>query len=348
MEDTEDEVIIPAVKKYKINDQVLGVRTCRKVAQRTRPSFLPAAAAAAAAAAENPTLTPLKEEDLPVAKRKRTMPPPLKEEDLPVAKRKRTMPPPLEEEDLPVAKRLRLRRQAPTSISTAADEVVNHAHTADTATTDSADDTPTDPVVSPAALLPIATTSRAPLHRWKPAEDAKLMEAVKKHGNNWVAVAKLVPGRTNEQCRKRWVRTLDPANNGTNLTNGKKGKWTPAEDAKLTEAVKKHDNDWVAVAAMVPGRTNKQCRQRWALSLDPADHVKKPGKWSPEEDAKLRKAVKTNGNDWVAVANLVPGRTNVQCCTHFRTLDPAHHGKKPGKWSPEEDAKLRKAVKQHY
>jgi hypothetical protein len=141
MEDTDDENIIP-VKKYKINDQILGVRTCRKVAKRTRPSFLPAAAA------ENPTLTPL------------------------------------EDEDLLVAKRLRLRRQAPTSISTAADGVVNHAHTTDTATTDSADDTPTNPVSS-AALLPSATTSRAPDRRpWTSSEDTMLMKLVKKYGKD--------------------------------------------------------------------------------------------------------------------------------------------------------------------
>jgi hypothetical protein len=144
MEDTEDEVeVIIPVKKYKINDQILGVRTCRKVAKRTRPSFLPAAAAA-----ENPTLTPL------------------------------------EDEDLLVAKRLRLRRQAPTSISTAADGVVNHAHTTDTATTDSADDTPTNPVSS-AALLPSATTSRAPDRRpWTSSEDTMLMKLVKKYGKD--------------------------------------------------------------------------------------------------------------------------------------------------------------------
>jgi hypothetical protein len=218
MEDADDEDIIQ-VKEYKINDQVLGVRTCRKVAQRTRPSFLPAAAAAA----ENPTLTPLEDEDLPAAKR--------------------------------------LRRQAPTSIPTAADGVVHHAHTSDTATTDSPDDTPTDPV-SPAALLPIATTSRAYPRSWKPAEDTKLTEAVKKHGNNWVAVATLLPGRTNEQCRQRWVRTLDLANNGT------KGKWTPAEDTMLTKVVKKYGKDWLAVAQLVPGRTNEQCRHRWVGKLN--------------------------------------------------------------------------------
>jgi hypothetical protein len=39
---------------------------------------------------------------------------------------------------------------------------------------------------------------------------------------------------------------------------------------KLTDAaVKKHGKDWVAVAAMVPGRTDKECRSRWTKTLDP-------------------------------------------------------------------------------
>jgi hypothetical protein len=298
MEDTEDEVIIPAVKKYKINDQILGVRTCRKVAKRTRPSFLPAAAAAAAA--ENPTLTPLEDEDFPAAKRQ--------------------------------------RRQAPASISTAADGVVHHAHTSDTATTDSADNTPTD-LVSPAALLPIATTSRAPPRSWKPVEDAKLTEAVKKYGEDWVKVAKLVSGRTNSQCRHRWVYTLDHAK------TGKEGTWTQEEDAKLTDAVKRYSNNWVAVAKLVPSRTHRQCRRRWVDTLNISNGKK--GKWSPAEDAKLTEAVKKHGNNWVTVAELVSGRTNSQCYQRWvHTLDPANNGKE-GKWSPAEDAKLTEAVKKH-
>jgi hypothetical protein len=43
-------------------------------------------------------------------------------------------------------------------------------------------------------------------------------------------------------------------------------KWEPEEEAKLTDAVKEHsDNNWVAVAALVPGRTNVQARARWLL-----------------------------------------------------------------------------------
>jgi hypothetical protein len=180
-------------------------------------------------------------------------------------------PPQLEDEDIPPAKRARL--QTRDSSSAAADGV----------RTDSADDTPTYPVTL-AVSLPSAAPSRASRRAWKAEEDAKLTKAVKKHGNHWVEVAAMVPGRTRVQCHTRWTQTLDPA-------NGKKGNWTPEEDAKLTEAVKKHgSNHWVAVAMLVPGRTDKRCRQRWVHSLDPTNG-KSGGKWTPEEDAKLTAAV---------------------------------------------------------
>jgi hypothetical protein len=115
---------------------------------------------------------------------------------LPVPARAETPALPPDDADIPAAKRPRL--QAPSNIATAADGVV-HAHTAESATTDSPDDTPTYSV-TPVASLPSVATSRAPSHSWKPEEDAKLIEAIKKHGKKWVVVATLVPGRTNAQC----------------------------------------------------------------------------------------------------------------------------------------------------
>jgi hypothetical protein len=232
----------------------------------------------------------------------RTMPVPDKEGN-PVVPPLPPLPPPSEDEDIPAAKRPRL--QAPTSFSTAADGV----------TTDPSDDTPTDPV-SLAAALPSATASHAPGRRWKGEDDANLTKAVKEHGNDWVAVAAMVPGRTNIQCRLRWTASLDPS-------NVKKGKWKPEEDGKLAEAVKKLGNDWVAVAALVPGRTNKQCYQRWNDVLNPSGGKKKVKWWKPEDDAKLVEAVKEHGKRWVAVAALFPGRTNKQCRHRWvNHLDP--------------------------
>jgi hypothetical protein len=113
-----------------------------------------------------------------------------------------------------------------------------------------------------------------------------------------------VPGRSNNQCSKRWINTLDP------IIKHAMGKWKPEEDAKLNEAVKEHGvNNWDAVAALVPGRTHGQCRYRWVASLDPSLNR---GRWTAEEDANLTEAVTQLGNDWVRIAALVPGRTNIQ------------------------------------
>jgi hypothetical protein len=40
------------------------------------------------------------------------------------------------------------------------------------------------------------------------------------------------------------------------LQQQERGKWKPEEDGKLAEAVQEHYNDWVAVARLVPCRTD--------------------------------------------------------------------------------------------
>jgi hypothetical protein len=96
-----------------------------------------------------------------------------------------------------------------------------------------------------------------------------------------------------------------------NLSNRKRGKWTPTEDAKLTKAVKKYGKDWVTVATLVPGRTNTQYYQRWAGALNASNGKK--GEWTTVEGAKLTEAAYNLGKDWVTVATVVPGRANDQC-----------------------------------
>ena len=50
------------------------------------------------------------------------------------------------------------------------------------------------------------------------------------------------------------------------------GRWLPAEDGKLAEQCSVRGTDWVAVCRSLPGRTDKQCEDRWALiSQDKSD-----------------------------------------------------------------------------
>ena len=53
-----------------------------------------------------------------------------------------------------------------------------------------------------------------PLGRWTNVEDVQLIQAVKQHGRQWHKVADLLPGRTDDQCAKRWREKLDPSIRG--------------------------------------------------------------------------------------------------------------------------------------
>lgn len=46
-------------------------------------------------------------------------------------------------------------------------------------------------------------------------------------------------------------------------------KWTPEEDAKMKELVKIHGlKKWCTIAESLPGRTGKQCRERYIVFFD--------------------------------------------------------------------------------
>jgi hypothetical protein len=85
--------------------------------------------------------------------------------------------------------------------------------------------------------------------KWKAEEDTTLTDAEKEHSyGNRVTVAALVPGRTYNQCCKRWVMSLDPDIN--------KGKWKPEEEVTLTEAVTKCANNMIWLLYVVLNYTS--------------------------------------------------------------------------------------------
>ena len=42
------------------------------------------------------------------------------------------------------------------------------------------------------------------------------------------------------------------------------------------------EHRWTVIASNLPGRTGKQCRERWVNQLDPV--IKRDGGWTEEED----------------------------------------------------------------
>lgn len=84
----------------------------------------------------------------------------------------------------------------------------------------------------------------------------------------WEAIASLVPGRNESQCRYRWSQ--DQEKQGTKLA------WTPQED-ELLRSVWEHNqgSSWAVIAEKLTSlnptikRSGKQCRERWRNHLNP-------------------------------------------------------------------------------
>ncbi|XP_010278658.1 PREDICTED: uncharacterized protein LOC104612781 [Nelumbo nucifera] len=92
---------------------------------------------------------------------------------------------------------------------------------------------------------------------WTAAEDAILIEYVKKHGEgNWNAVQKNSGlSRCGKSCRLRWANHLRP--------NLKKGSFSPEEERLILELHSKLGNKWARMAAQLPGRTDNEIKNYW-------------------------------------------------------------------------------------
>lgn len=92
---------------------------------------------------------------------------------------------------------------------------------------------------------------------WTAEEDEKLLAYISKHGTgDWVSIARTLPGRTRNQCRDRWIYSLDPS--------VVRAPWSPQDDEKLSDVISRlGTGDWSAIASHLSGRTIVQCRSRW-------------------------------------------------------------------------------------
>ena len=87
---------------------------------------------------------------------------------------------------------------------------------------------------------------------------------------------------------------------------------------------------WGEVAALISGRTAKQCRERWCYNLDPALNK---ATWKGDEDETLISTQAAVGNRWARIAAMLPGRSENAVKTRFKSILRA----RKRTWCPEED-----------
>jgi hypothetical protein len=148
--------------------------------------------------------------------------------------------------------------------------------------------------------------------RWTAKQDEQLREAVSEYGcTQWKQIAQRVEGRNHVQCLQRWKKVLQPG-----LI---KGMWSQEEDDMLLAlmAEKGGAKCWSKISDRIPGRTAKQCRERWYLNLDPEIN-RNP--WTKQEDDVLVSMHAEMGNKWAHIRAFLPGRTENAVKSRFKSL----------------------------
>jgi hypothetical protein len=81
-----------------------------------------------------------------------------------------------------------------------------------------------------------------------------------------------------------------------------------AEDAVIMKAMLAGPFEpWDAISRRLPGRTARQCRERWANYLSPAI---RSDPWTPEEDRILIEKINEMGFSWSSIAHSFNGRSD--------------------------------------
>jgi hypothetical protein len=102
-----------------------------------------------------------------------------------------------------------------------------------------------------------------------------------------------------------------------------KCKFTPLDDARLSDAVRRcGTGSWAVVARQVPGRNARQCRERWANYVNP---TLEQTPLSPSEELLLDKKFAELGPSWHVIASFFPTRSRnfiknqwVARCKHLK------------------------------
>lgn len=149
----------------------------------------------------------------------------------------------------------------------------------------------------------------------------RLVEAYKDSAPRWNEVSANFSSHTPIECLTKWQTLTNPP-----VIKGK-GSWTAEEDAILREKRALYGRKWAKIAAHLPGRQGKQCRERFVNHLDP--ELKK-GEWTDDEEAILIAMHQQYGNRWANISKNLPGRSDNDVKNHwYSTIQRkfAQHGR---------------------
>ena len=101
--------------------------------------------------------------------------------------------------------------------------------------------------------------------------------------------------------------------------------FTAEQDVQLRQLVELHgDQSWKTVASFLPGRTSRQCRERWMNYLSP---LVKTMVWTPDQDQRLEELAELYSRNWSVIAKMFPYQTNTNVKNRWVKLQRHKLGK---------------------
>jgi hypothetical protein len=89
--------------------------------------------------------------------------------------------------------------------------------------------------------------------------------------------------------------------------HGPRATFSSTEDEQLKQIMALGGwKSWNAIAAQMPGRTGRQCRERWNNYVNPSLNMKL---FTPDEDRLLMQKHKELGTKWEQIVHFFPGRS---------------------------------------
>ncbi|XP_030924551.1 transcription factor MYB120-like [Quercus lobata] len=176
-----------------------------------------------------------------------------------------------------------------------------------------------------------ATLKKGP---WTAAEDAILVEYVRKHGEgNWNAVQRNSGlARCGKSCRLRWANHLRP--------NLKKGAFTPEEERLILELHAKYGNKWARMAAQLPGRTDNEIKNYWNTrvkrrqrqglplyphDIQPSSQTQSPNQTQTQTQLQLQHQYQSQSTPTTPTTPTAPTTPTTPTTPTFHFQSHAHH-----------------------